>query len=220
MRSTLLLPLLSIVLLASLTRTTHGFFGTASSQAERDKQAFGAVKAAVASPKTPGFPLIECEFPPLQALNKLGDGSLRSANEVDKANLDFCNKLLRSLAPLPFGGPKTWLLMSSASSNNLLKKAQSTTGGTVCSLRDGIPPVDANSVCVLLSPSARNDYEAAKSLASDGTPVVIVNGFAKVLYKAMIPYDGDDCIYLTQPCVVYRNRTRKVFRPRLQWLTF
>ena len=51
---------------------------------ERDRQAIDGVKAAISSPKTPSFPLIECEFPPLQALNKLGDGSLRSAAEVDK----------------------------------------------------------------------------------------------------------------------------------------
>lgn len=184
MRSTALL--LIGVLLSTSFGSTHGFFGGSasvpkipSSPKDRDNQAIGAVKAAIASPKTAGFPLIECEFPPLQALNKLGDGSLRSANEVDKANLDFCNKLLRSISPLPFG-PKTWLLMSSAASNSFLKKAQSTVGDGVYSLRDGLPPVEANNVCVLLSPSSRNDYQAAQSLASAGTPVVIVNGFAKV----------------------------------------
>lgn len=49
----------------------------------RDNQANEAIQAAIAKPKTPGFPLIECEFPPLAELNKLGDGSLRSANLVD-----------------------------------------------------------------------------------------------------------------------------------------
>ena len=42
-----------------------------------------SIKAAIEKPKTPSFPLIECEFPPLESLNKLGDGSLRSANQVD-----------------------------------------------------------------------------------------------------------------------------------------
>ena len=49
-----------------------------------DNQAISALKAAIANPKTKSFPLIECEFPPLVALNKLGDGSMRSANEVDQ----------------------------------------------------------------------------------------------------------------------------------------
>jgi hypothetical protein len=48
-----------------------------------DNQAIRAVKAAVAKPKNPKFPLIECEFPPLASLNKLGDGSMRSSNLVD-----------------------------------------------------------------------------------------------------------------------------------------
>lgn len=178
--------LLNIALFASVAGS---FFGGSpakitkipTSAKDRDNQAIDAVKAAIASPKTPSFPLIECEFPPLQALNKLGDGSLRSANEVDEANLGFCIKLVRSIAPLPFVGPKAWLLMSSTASNSLFKKAKSSAGGTtVYSLRDGLPPVDTNNVCVLLSPSSRNDYQAAQTLASAGTPVVIVNGFAKV----------------------------------------
>jgi len=50
----------------------------------RDQQAISGVKAAIDKPKTKGFPLVECEFPPLKELNRLGDGSMRSANEVDK----------------------------------------------------------------------------------------------------------------------------------------
>ena len=147
----------------------------------RDNQAITAVKRAIESPKTPSFPLIECEFPPLQALNKLGDGSLRSANEVDKVNLDFSAKLLRSIAPLPVMGPKTWLLTSSTAPNSVLQKAKSAfKGGTVHSLKDGLPVVGASDVCVLVAPSVPKDYEAARSLASDGTCVVLVNGFAKV----------------------------------------
>jgi hypothetical protein len=53
----------------------------------RDNQGISAIKAAIAKPKTKSFPLIECEFPPLAALNKLGDGSMRSANEVDMVRL-------------------------------------------------------------------------------------------------------------------------------------
>ena len=50
---------------------------------ERDKQAIESIKAAINKPKTKSYPLIECEFPPLTELNKLGDGSLRSANQVN-----------------------------------------------------------------------------------------------------------------------------------------
>lgn len=49
----------------------------------RDKQAIESIKAAINKPKTKSYPLIECEFPPLTELNKLGDGSLRSANQVN-----------------------------------------------------------------------------------------------------------------------------------------
>jgi hypothetical protein len=49
----------------------------------RDNLAIDSIKKAIERPKTPSFPLIECEFPPLASLNKLGDGSLRSANQVD-----------------------------------------------------------------------------------------------------------------------------------------
>jgi hypothetical protein len=55
--------------------------------ASSDNQAIEGCKAAIASPKTKGFSLVECEFPPLTALNKLGDGSLRSAREAEDVRL-------------------------------------------------------------------------------------------------------------------------------------
>lgn len=58
-----------------------------TSSADRDRQAIDSVKAAINKPKNPSIPLIECEFPPLEALNKLGDGSLRSAKLVDDVRL-------------------------------------------------------------------------------------------------------------------------------------
>ena len=61
-----------------------------NSPTERDNQAIAATKAAINKPKTSGFPLIECEFPPLKELNKLGDGSMRSANEVDEVSSICC----------------------------------------------------------------------------------------------------------------------------------
>jgi len=55
-----------------------------SSTNNRDSQAIDGIKASIASPRNPSMPLIECEFPALQALNKLGDGSLRSAREAEQ----------------------------------------------------------------------------------------------------------------------------------------
>jgi hypothetical protein len=51
--------------------------------------------------------------------------------------------LLCSLSPIPFGGPTTFLLISSAASQTFLIKAKSSVRGNVCSLRDGIPPIVA-----------------------------------------------------------------------------
>jgi len=153
-----------------------------TSPSDRDNQAISGVKAAIASPKSSTFPLIECEFPALQALNKLGDGSLRSAIEAEKANLAFASKLIKSLSPVPFVGPKTWLLTSSASSSSFLSAARKSAGSaTIHSLRDGLPKLGKDDVCVLVTPSSRNDYDAAKVIASSGdaAAVVILNGFAK-----------------------------------------
>lgn len=148
----------------------------------RDNQAISATKAAIASPRTPSCALIECEFPPLGSLNKLGDGSLSSANQVDQANLDFAVKLLRSLAPLPILGPNTRLLVSSTATNSFLDRAKELfQGGTVHSLRDGLPnEVKSREVFVLVAPSVTRDYDAAKRLVATGNTVVLVNGFAKV----------------------------------------
>ena len=148
---------------------------------ERDSMAIGAIKAAINKPKTPGFGLIECEFPPLAALNRLGDGSLRSAKEVDTANLAFAKKLVSGIAPLPMMGPKVWLLMSASAPGSLVTGAKKA-GGTLHSLRDGLPEVAKSDVCVLLAPSSRPDYEAAQRLASKCKAVVLVNGFAKVRF--------------------------------------
>lgn len=149
-----------------------------SSPNERDSLAIAAIKAAIATPKTPGFGLIECEFPPLSALNKLGDGSLRSAKEVDAANLNFAKKLIQGIAPLPFLGPKVWFITSAASSASFINGAKKS-GGTPHSLRNGLPTVAPSDVCILVSPSSRSDYEAAQRLAKLCKAAVVVNGFAK-----------------------------------------
>ncbi|KAL3913543.1 MAG: hypothetical protein SGILL_006443 [Bacillariaceae sp.] len=161
-----------------------------TSAADRDNQAISAVKAAISKPKTKDFPLIECEFPPLKELNKLGDGSLRSANEVDQANLAFCIKMVKSIAPIPIMGPKIWLLTSSASTNAFVAKAQGAakgTAATVDTLRNGIPQgLAKGDICILISPTGRPDYNLAQTIITNNSDtttqknaVVIVNGLAK-----------------------------------------
>ncbi len=63
-----------------------------SSIADRDNQAINGIKAAIKKPRN--IPLIECEFPALGALNKLGDGSLRSTLEAEEVSY-FNEKLSR-----------------------------------------------------------------------------------------------------------------------------
>lgn len=57
-------------------------YGIPKSVNDRDNQAISGIKAAIQKPQY-GITLVECEFPPLQALNKLGDGSLRSTLEAE-----------------------------------------------------------------------------------------------------------------------------------------
>lgn len=92
---------------------------------------------------------------------------------------------MRGLSPLPFGGPKVRFLTSTTASATFQSKATTkVTGATsVSSLRDGIPKdIEAGDLCILVSPSVRQDYLAATKIASDGIAqaVVIVNGLAKV----------------------------------------
>lgn len=143
-----------------------------------DNQAIQAVKAALSKPKSPSYRLVECEFPPLAALNKLGDGSLQSALKVDEANLAFASKLANGVSPLPLLGPKAWLVLSSSATSSFAQKAVKTYG-RVHSLKNGLPNCGKNDVCVLVAPSGR-DYSMAQQLARSGSAVVLVNGFAKV----------------------------------------
>ena len=149
-----------------------------------DNQAIRAVQAALSKPKTPSFRLIECEFPPLTALNKLGDGSLQSANQVDAANLAFGVALCRALAPpLSFGKNAAVTLMTSASATNSFTQKAAKAYSNVHSLRNGLPPeANQKSIFILVAPSGR-DYAAAQQLAENGSTVILVNGFAKVCRK-------------------------------------
>mmetsp|Transcript_28176 Transcript_28176/g.50967 ORF Transcript_28176/g.50967 Transcript_28176/m.50967 type:complete len:293 (-) Transcript_28176:320-1198(-) len=154
-----------------------------SSPNDRDKAAIAAVKAAIQKPRNPSCPLIECEFPALTALNKLGDGSLRSSLEAEDANAAFVNKLVSGIAT-PFFGPSVSIVMSSSASNALIKKVQKKVkGATVISAKEGMPPevLKKDNVCIFLTPSSQKDYQAARTLAEYGCPAVLVNGSFKDL---------------------------------------
>ncbi|KAL7562519.1 hypothetical protein ACA910_008226 [Epithemia clementina (nom. ined.)] len=151
-----------------------------TSTTDRANRAIASIQRALASPKNRAFPMIECEFPPLGSLNKLGDGSLRSSQEVDRANLEFGQKLIGAIS-LPLIGSEVCLMISSAAPAGFLQQAKSIAGSKCRSLREGAPTkLSPNAVCVLLAPSTRTDYEIAKSLVqTNRNKVVIVNGFAK-----------------------------------------
>lgn len=149
-----------------------------------DNQAIVSVKAAITSPRTPSFPLIECEFPPLSSLNKLGDGSLRSANEVDTSNIEFCPKLIRAISPIEPWGPKIWLVTSQTSTNTFLQKIKTklrSTNALIHSLKEGLPALKSRDICVFITPSISQDYSCAKEIAMNGNSIIIVNGYAKVM---------------------------------------
>lgn len=163
---------------------SHTKFASLWRHFKRDNQAISSVKAAIASPKTRNYPLIECEFPPLKELNKLGDGSMRSANEVDQANLAFCIKLIKAIAPIPFLGPKVDLLTSSSATNAFITKARAAAkscGANVYTLRDGVPSMTKGGIFVLVGPSGGSDYSLANRIAQDDATkaIILVNGLAK-----------------------------------------
>ena len=157
-----------------------------SSSTERDSVAISSVKEALNRPRDPSFPLVEIEFPPLGALNKLGDGSLRSSIQVEEANVDFANKLVKGIFT-PFGGlglgPSVSLVLSSSASKSLAKKAESKVkAAKIYSVRGGLPDEVKGSkdmVCVFLTPSSQQDYKEARQLAETGTKVLLLNGSFK-----------------------------------------
>ena len=153
------------------------------SPASRDSQAIRSIKAALDSPRSPSFPLVEAEFPVLEALNKLGDGSLRSAKEAETANLQFALKLAKSIA-IPFVGPKVYIVTSSAASNSFAASVARKAGGSisVLSLKEGLPETFGETdVVIFLTPSTSADYRTAESIAMSGTVggVIVCNGYAK-----------------------------------------
>jgi len=160
--------------------------------ADRDSQAIDAVKAALGNAKAN---LIECEFPVLEQLNKLGDGSLRSAKIAEEANLNFVAKLVKSLKPIPLIGPPLLLLSSSSSSNSFSASVQdvaSKLGVGFLSLREGdiSEKLDGKTVLVFVNPSSSTDYNLARK-ASSKTKTLLINGFAKVRHWI---FEFDWCI--------------------------
>jgi hypothetical protein len=145
----------------------------------RNKEMADSVKAAIANPRVPSCKLIECEFPALAALNKLGDGSLRSAIEADDANIEASLVIARSFLPAPFGPGKVWMVPSRSSSERM-KSLLKQKWNSVHDLSQGTPPVKSRDVCIFVSPSSPADYDAAASLTANGNAVVVVNGQAKV----------------------------------------
>lgn len=146
----------------------------------RNKEMAEAVKTAISRPRTPSCKLIECEFPALAALNKLGDGSLRSAMEADDANLEASLVIANSFLPAPFGPGKVWMVPSRSSTERMKSKMKQKWKNGFHSLADGLPPVKSRDVCVFVSPSSSTDYDAAARLTANGNAVVLVNGQAKV----------------------------------------
>jgi len=218
------LPILTIVGCAGAF-PFGGLGGTAvpqipKSPRERNQQVVQAVQAALRSPRTPSFRLIECEFPAVAQLNKLGDGSLRSATAVEDANLETAQALVRALSPLLPGvfGPLVWLLTSTAATNSLQTKADKVAkaaGGNHHSLKRGLPAgVKSRDVCVLVTPSNGQDYEWAKRIANNGNSVVLINGFAKVRTRQRILIKGRIQIVL-QPLTVYPRLELRATQPTI-----
>ena len=155
-----------------------------TSTANRDNAAINAIKSAIQNPRNKNYPLVESEFPVLANLNKLGDGSLKSATEAEDANIAFVAKLCSQVGN-PLFGPKVNLIISSSASRNFIDKVQKKVkGANIFGIKDIASSSSATSsgVCVFLTPSSKTDYQEARKLAEAGCSTVIVNGLFKVSY--------------------------------------
>ena len=171
-----------------------GFGGSSGSAATipsttnaRDKIAIESCKKAIENPRSSNLPLIELEFPALAALNKLGDGSLRSAMEAEDANLAFAGRLASGISPSfnPFSMAVS-IALSSSSTNSFRAKTEKAAKKAGASVVSASSPsladeVGADGVCIFLTPASRGDFTAAQNLAKSGAvkAVVLVNAFAK-----------------------------------------
>lgn len=161
---------------------------------DSEQQAIRSIQYALDNPRVPSYRLIECEFPILQSLNKLNDGSIRSSNDAENANIYFCMNLINTLLS-PFqkigidtSGPKVWYLLSSTCTNNLLQKVKNEFPNNynkniidIYTLKDGLPSsIKSKDIFILMTPCISNDYQAAKQLVMNGNSVILINGLAKV----------------------------------------
>ena len=159
-----------------------------TSPTDRDNAAIASIRTAISKPRVPSLPLIECEFPSLASLNKLGDGSLRSSLEAEEANIAFVVKLVRGISsPIPLLGPRIAVVISSSAAVSMTEKIRKRVGGfaSVYSLKmgGGIPNEDGGgvkkkgSVCyIFITPSSKSDYRTAIDQAELGYPTILLNG--------------------------------------------
>ena len=150
------------------------------SPAQRNSQMAQAVQSAISSPRVPSFRLLECEFPAIEALNKLGDGSLQSAQAVDEANIAACTKLVETIAFPPFLKPPVWIVTSRTASQRFVQRVQAKWSNVHSLQQQGPVRPQPRDVFVFITPAGSADYQEAKRIATNGNTVVIVNGFAKV----------------------------------------
>lgn len=150
-----------------------------TSPAQRNNQMAQAVAAAVRAPRSPSLRLIECEFPAVSALNKLGDGSLQSAQAVENANIAACVRLVQTLSFPPIVSPPVSVVLSRTATQRCIEQVQRQCPQVVVSAKTNIRP-QPRDVLVFLTPAGSADYQEAKRLAMNGNTVVLVNGFAKV----------------------------------------
>jgi len=129
-------------------------------------QAIAGVRAALRSKRDSFW---EVEFPPLQQLNKLGDGSARSAREVDQVNCQFAAELSQNA-----GRATVLVACGSAQEAELGKRAR---GATIISVREAQQAVQPGKVAIIVSPSDTSHWAAAQALAESGRPSVVVNAF-------------------------------------------
>jgi hypothetical protein len=200
-----------------------------TSTANRDSAAISAIKAAIQKPRNPKFTLVECEFPALAALNKLGDGSLRSATEAEDANIAFASKLCSKVGSF---GQKVNLVISSSASRSFADKVRKNVkGASICSVKD-LASSPVSGVCVFLTPSSKADYQEARKLAEGGCSTVIVNGLFKVscdnITKCMTYFSlmHAHLMILHHPTNINHtlysiiDRIKSQFQNQLQWHTF
>lgn len=164
-----------------------------TSPTDRDVASIASIRAAISKPRVPSLPLIECEFPSLASLNKLGDGSLRSSLEAEEANIAFVVKLVRGLSsPIPLLGPRVSVVTSSSASVSFTEKIRKRVGGTasVYSLKmggdisnedGGVGKKKGNICYIFITPSSKSDYSTAIDKAELGYPSILVNGSFKDL---------------------------------------